>query len=103
MTNVLRHANASRVLIGLDVRGRNILLRVCDDGAGIDRRAVQSPESLGLRGMRERAALSRGRLFLGPLRPSGTLVSVRVPIENLADWCNTNNDADLQASRFNAR
>jgi PAS domain S-box-containing protein len=80
MTNVLRHAHARGIWICIDRRADALLLRVRDDGAGIARGAGRASGSLGLTGMRERAALAGGRLAVGPLRPRGTLVSALVPM-----------------------
>jgi PAS domain S-box-containing protein len=76
LTNVLRHAHAGCVWVGLEQRAGALLLRVRDDGAGITRRPARS---LGITGMRERAALAGGRLLVGPLPGGGTLVSALVP------------------------
>jgi PAS domain S-box-containing protein len=84
MTNVLRHAQAAQVSVQLLRRGGAVLLRVCDDGVGIERGAVHSARSIGLKGMRERALVIQGRVTLRRLRPRGTLVSARVPLETLA-------------------
>jgi signal transduction histidine kinase len=80
MTNILRHAKASQVWIWLGYRGDRVLLRVCDNGTGIGKEHARSARSIGLKGMRERAAIAGGRLVLGPLKPSGTLVAVSVPL-----------------------
>jgi PAS domain S-box-containing protein len=80
MTNVLRHAKARHVWVSLELRGDMVLLRVRDDGRGIPRKQIRSARSLGLMGMRERAAIAKGRLVVGPLRPSGTLVAARIPM-----------------------
>jgi PAS domain S-box-containing protein len=80
MTNVLRHAHAGKVWISLEPRGRWLVLRVRDDGAGIARGRLRAGGSLGLQGMRERAELVDGKLRVGPLAPRGTLVSARVPL-----------------------
>jgi PAS domain S-box-containing protein len=80
LTNVLRHAHAGTVWISLNRRGRWLVLRVRDDGAGIARGRLRAGGSLGLQGMRERAELVDGKLLVGPLAPRGTLVSVRVPL-----------------------
>jgi PAS domain S-box-containing protein len=79
MTNVLRHAHAGKVWVSLSRRGRWLVLRVRDDGAGIARDRLRRGGSLGLRGMRERAELVDGKLLVGPVAPRGTLVSARVP------------------------
>jgi PAS domain S-box-containing protein len=82
VTNVLRHARASRVEVSLGQRGEHLLLRVRDDGVGISRAQARGHRSLGITGMRERAAVCRGRLRVASLRGGGTLVSVRVPLHN---------------------
>ena len=79
MTNVLRHAQATKVWVSLERRGGMLVLRVRDDGVGIDRAQLRRA-SLGLQGMRERAELVDGKLLAGPLAPRGTLVSARVPL-----------------------
>lgn len=83
MTNVLRHAKARRVHISLMQRGTQVVLRVRDDGVGIARARWRGMRSLGLTGMRERAALVNGRLRIGPLPEGGTLVSVHAPWFNV--------------------
>jgi PAS domain S-box-containing protein len=87
LTNVLRHAHASCVWVSLERRAGALLLRVRDDGAGIDRprvpggRPLRPVRSLGITGMRERAAMAHGRLMVGPLTPRGTLVSALIPFD----------------------
>lgn len=82
MTNVLRHAQATKVWVSLERRGHLLVLRVRDDGVGIPRAQLRRGASLGLQGMRERAELVDGKLLAGPLAPRGTLVSVRVPLHS---------------------
>lgn len=80
MTNVVRHAKARQVEIRLVRRGGSVVLRVCDNGIGISHKNARSSRSLGLMGMRERTQLVNGRLVVGRLRRSGTLVSARIPL-----------------------
>jgi len=79
MTNILRHASASEVWVSVLYRGKNLFLRVRDNGLGIDRNHARKLQSIGLKGMRERAAIVRGTLHVRPLLPHGTLVAARVP------------------------
>ena len=77
LTNVLRHAGATRVVIQLARRGACLILRICDDGAGIAREALNAPGSFGLQGMRERAQ-SIGATVRVHGRPGrGTMVAIR--------------------------
>jgi len=69
VTNVVRHASATSVTIGLSSSG----LVVGDDGGGLS-----SPEGNGLRGMRERVESAGGELLLDDLGP-GTRLEVRLP------------------------
>ncbi|MFP5372804.1 MAG: sensor histidine kinase [Actinomycetes bacterium] len=69
LTNALKHAAGSRVLVRL-VRGEEELgIQVVDDGGGAELSSSRG-SGLGLLGMRERVALFEGRLVAGP-RPDG--------------------------------
>ncbi len=78
LTNVARHAEADAVLLSLAAEDGRVVLRVCDDGRGIDERAAHNAGGLG--GMRERAMLIGGRLAVKRLRPYGTEVVLEVPV-----------------------
>jgi signal transduction histidine kinase len=79
VTNVARHAGASRVAVRVGMRGNDVVLRVLDNGAGISPSAIDSEESLGLLGMRERAAALGGEVRFQRGKRRGTLVTVRIP------------------------
>lgn len=79
LTNVARHAKASVVHILLDETDGCWALSVTDDGIGIDRGREHSIPSLGLLGMRERAAQLGGELTVGPAPERGTVAVVRIP------------------------
>ena len=55
LTNVARHANASKVVVDLKREAESLILAVRDNGKGIDEAAIHAPDSLGLLGIRERA------------------------------------------------
>ena len=77
LTNVLRHADATRVLLQVSVRGRNLLVRVCVNGVGIARHAAASPHAIGLAGMRERAASISASLAIHGRPSRGTILAIR--------------------------
>jgi two-component system sensor histidine kinase UhpB len=78
LTNVARHADASRVELGLEPGANSVVLRVVDDGRGIaEARALNG--NGGLRGMRERALLASGALAVKPARNGGVEVRLEVP------------------------
>jgi signal transduction histidine kinase len=82
LTNVARHARASAVTIEVRRTGAGIRLDVSDDGVGFDP-AGHGP-TLGVLGMRERAALLGGGMHLTSEPGHGTCVSITVPLNAAA-------------------
>jgi PAS domain S-box-containing protein len=85
LTNVARHARATRVEIALAQRGDELLLEVRDDGIGFPERALQREGSFGLVGMRERAQMLGGHLEVDNPPGGGGRVCVRVPLARATD------------------
>jgi PAS domain S-box-containing protein len=79
LTNVTRHAAATRVVVTLDAEPGGLVLRVEDDGRGFDA-AAPGQGRLGLVGMTERAALLGGGVEFARRPEGGTAVTVRVPL-----------------------
>jgi PAS domain S-box-containing protein len=82
LTNVARHAHATRVSIALHVDQEELKLEVRDNGRGISEGEITSPRSLGLVGSRERAIGCGGELVVRGVRNQGTLVSLRIPFRS---------------------
>ena len=78
LTNVARHAAASRVDVRVVADTAAVRGEVGDDGKGFDPGPVAS--SLGLAGMRERAVLAGGRLEVASAPGAGTRVAFEVPL-----------------------
>lgn len=78
LTNVARHAHASRVEVALEPGAGSVVLRVVDDGRGIDETAALNGQG-GLRGMREHAVLVGGALAVKRAREGGVEVRLEVP------------------------
>ena len=81
LTNVARHAGASRVHIELTSSGDKVQLVVSDNGKGIDVATQNAPKTFGLLGMRERAAMLGGELTVDSDPGAGTRVMMIVPRE----------------------
>ncbi len=81
LTNVWRHARASRVKVSLGLRGGRMVVRVSDNGVGVDTSQLSDASSLGLFGMRERAGLVGGTLQIRSSPGGGTQVTAYLPIE----------------------
>ncbi len=79
LSNVARHAKARTVEIRMGTRPDGVVITVRDDGCGIRSEAIEDPRSLGLLGMRERAASLGGSLAVKRSRRGGTTVTVRIP------------------------
>jgi len=82
LTNVLRHAHATRIQVALDEDDDEVLLHVQDNGRGILESERTGPGSLGLLGMRERADLIGGSLEIMGVQGVGTTVELRVPLRD---------------------
>ena len=90
--NVVRHAGAGKVTIRLSIRGERLTATVADDGRGIgevgpragrpDPGQRDTGTGYGLTTMRERAERWGGTVTVGPGRSSGTVVRLRVPLDD---------------------
>lgn len=81
LTNVARHANASKIFVMMNEFKENLILEIRDNGKGITQSQVNSPKSLGVLGMKERALVFGGNVIIKSSMKSGTTVRVEVPIE----------------------
>lgn len=79
LTNVARHAQATKVYIRFEATDQLIQLTVSDNGRGIHHDEINSPKSLGLLGMKERAALLGGTIEITGGMGQGTQVTVLLP------------------------
>jgi len=79
LTNVARHAGATRIDVAIRSDSHEIVLTVADNGRGIDAEVAHSPKSLGLMGVRERVLPFGGRVDITGVRGEGTRVTVALP------------------------
>ena len=85
LTNVARHANATRTDVELAVFPNELQLEIQDNGRGITENELRSGKSLGLLGMRERALLIGAELDIAGVRGAGTRVTLSVPLSGKSD------------------
>jgi PAS domain S-box-containing protein len=80
LTNVLKHAQASKVDASLHLDNNIITLAISDNGIGFDEAEIEKKKTFGMLGIKERTSLLKGNcLFLG--KPGlGTTVLVKIPI-----------------------
>ena len=80
LTNVARHANATRVNVALSEGEEALALCVEDNGRGIKETEAQSPRSLGFLGLRERVLAFGGSIDVKGDEGKGTRVCVSIPV-----------------------
>ena len=86
LTNVERHAQASRVEVGIRRLPKAVHMRVKDDGKSFDVEQVwqgRQSQHLGLLGMRERVEMVGGTFMIESAPGKGTAVDVQLPFNNV--------------------
>ena len=78
LTNVRKHAGASRAQVRVNGSGGHVTFEISDDGQGFDTTSVGG-DGFGLRSMRERAALVQGQLHVASQPGRGTTIVLTVP------------------------
>ena len=89
LTNVARHAGATRVEVSLSERNGRLVLEIADDGKGISARQFSNRKAFGLMGMRERAAFLGGELQISGEPGQGTRVTLSIPLRREGDSAST--------------
>ncbi|HEX2869463.1 MAG TPA: PAS domain S-box protein [Ignavibacteriales bacterium] len=79
LTNIMRHAEASRVTVSFIEEEQNYLMEIKDNGKGISEEDFRKAKSFGLLGMKERAYLFGGTTEIDSTPGKGTTVSVQIP------------------------
>ena len=81
LTNVARHAKATRVEVVLQKQRDRLVLLIRDNGRGFDSTNPALTKSLGLLGMRERAAILGGAVTISSALGKGTTVTAWIPLQ----------------------
>ncbi len=79
LTNIVRHAQASKVSVSLNESASKIVMIVDDNGRGVTKKQLESPEAFGLMGMRERIHYLNGDIDIQGKKKRGTIVRVALP------------------------
>ena len=85
LTNISKYAQAKNVAVSLQRDGNDWILRIADDGVGIDTSKRHNATARGLLSMRERARALGGKFSVQGQPGRGTVVEVRVPVPNNAE------------------
>ncbi|MEQ2527527.1 sensor histidine kinase [Bacillaceae bacterium CLA-AA-H227] len=78
--NALKHANASEIIVKLEMKPDKITILIKDDGQGFDPKERKA-ESFGIIGMRERVELLSGEITIDSKIGKGAVVLIQVPLE----------------------
>lgn len=82
LTNIARHARATRARVELRTRQNMLFLVIADNGVGITPAQAAGSRSLGMIGMRERAWRWGGTLEVASQAGKGTVIELRMPLRN---------------------
>ena len=81
LTNVARHAEASKISSKLQVSNNQLILKIKDNGKGFDVNKIKSKKTLGILGMKERTMMMGGKYEIISEPGNGTTILVTVPVE----------------------
>ncbi|MET3108451.1 PAS domain S-box-containing protein [Oxalobacteraceae bacterium GrIS 1.18] len=84
LTNVARHAKATRVRIEMNRSGHQLNFKIIDNGLGISEQDLKKRHSFGLVGMRERVRGLQGELTITGDGAHGTCIEVAIPISGIS-------------------
>ena len=79
LTNISRHSKATLVVVTLDITSEFIHLKIVDNGVGFNEIDVAQKKTLGIIGMKERAAILGGNYFINSKLDEGTIIEVKIP------------------------
>jgi signal transduction histidine kinase len=80
VTNVVRHAEASKVNVSMDQQNDQLVMKIRDNGKGIQKGQIEGSSSLGLIGIRERVRYWNGEVFFHGAPEKGTTVEIQIPV-----------------------
>ncbi len=84
LTNIIKHANANQVWVELNADEQNVTLTVQDNGVGFADKEEIFKNGIGISSLRERLELVGGELFINSSPTKGTIISARLPREEMA-------------------
>ena len=92
LTNIARHANATKVKVSLLEEANTIVMKISDNGKGITKEQISDPRSFGLLGITERVRLRQGEFEISGAPGKGTTALVRIPLIHMEKDDVKNND-----------
>lgn len=81
LTNVARHAAATRIKVSLSTKPDKLILKIRDNGKGITQTQISSSKSFGILGIRESMFSLRGKMEIKGIPDKSTTIKVSLPLE----------------------
>lgn len=81
LTNAGRHSGADMLNVIVEIKDNNIILTISDNGKGYDENEAALKKTLGILGMKERAAIMGGNYCIRGEKNGGTTIQVTVPLK----------------------
>jgi len=82
LTNVARHAKASKIETALRAGNGKLIMTISDDGKGFVVEGIENKKTLGILGMRERISLMKGECNITSIPEKGTKIEIIVPVSS---------------------
>ena len=79
LTNVARHAEATKVAVTINREEHDYIIKIRDNGQGINQQQLSNTNTLGILGMKERAYIFDGKLKIEGFKNQGTVVEIVIP------------------------
>ncbi|HEX7635385.1 MAG TPA: CHASE domain-containing protein [Noviherbaspirillum sp.] len=83
LTNVIRHANATHVVIEVYNEDGKLTMRIADNGVGLYSKMPKTAHSFGLVGMEERVHALNGTFLIDSMPGKGTTLTIYIPLETV--------------------
>ncbi len=83
LTNIIKHAQARNVVIGIETKGKWLTVRIADDGIGLPTGGARRARSHGIAAMRQRALAFGGSWLAARRAGGGTEIEVTLPLERV--------------------
>jgi two-component system NarL family sensor kinase len=82
LQNIIKHANASEIMVTLNYEREQLSIMIRDNGVGFDlQQKLEAGNGLGLQNIINRATLIRGRAFIKSVINEGTCIDIHIPYE----------------------
>lgn len=82
ISNILKHAHASEIILQLSRHENDLLLIIEDNGIGFNTNTVNLRAGIGLKNIESRVDALAGKLQLDSIKGKGTIITVEIPITN---------------------